>query len=86
MLSLRPPGLEFRILCLEGSVVPFISPSSEGSFALPSLVYNVRKGGIKPLSFHLYYEQHSKNMSQLIKVRIKSFLMIWRVYVLLFVI
>ena len=31
VLGLRPPGLEFRILCLEGSVIPFISPSSGGS-------------------------------------------------------
>ena len=28
VLGLRPPGLEFRILCLEGSVISFISPSS----------------------------------------------------------
>ena len=28
---LRPPGLEFRILCLEGSVFSFISLSSGGS-------------------------------------------------------
>ena len=31
MLGLRPPGLEFRILCLEDSVISFISPSSGGS-------------------------------------------------------
>ena len=31
MLGLRPPGLEFRILCLEGSVISIISPSSGGS-------------------------------------------------------
>ena len=31
VLGLRPPGLEFRILCLEGSVTSFISPSSGGS-------------------------------------------------------
>ena len=30
VLGLRPPGLEFRILCLEGSVISFISPSSGG--------------------------------------------------------
>ena len=29
--SLRPPGLEFRILCLEGSVISLISPFSGGS-------------------------------------------------------
>ena len=31
VLDLRPPGLEFRILCLEDSGISFISPSSEGS-------------------------------------------------------
>ena len=31
VLGLRPPGLEFRILCLEGSVISIISPSSGGS-------------------------------------------------------
>ena len=31
VLDLRPPGPEFRILCLEGSVISFISPSSGGS-------------------------------------------------------
>ena len=30
-LGLRPPGLEFRILCLKGSVISFISPCSGGS-------------------------------------------------------
>ena len=42
VLGIKQPGLEFRILCLEGSV---ISPSSEGSSA-PSLY--VHKGGLKP--------------------------------------
>ena len=31
LLKLRPPGLEFRILCLKGSVISFISTSSGGS-------------------------------------------------------
>ena len=31
VLGLRPPGLEFRILCLEESVISIISPSSGGS-------------------------------------------------------
>ena len=31
VLGLTPPGLEFRILCLEDSVIAFISPSSGGS-------------------------------------------------------
>ena len=31
VLRIRPLVLEFRILCLEGSVISLISPSSEGS-------------------------------------------------------
>ena len=31
LLGLRPPGLEFRILCLEDSVISIVSPSSGGS-------------------------------------------------------
>ena len=31
MLGLRPPGFEFRIMCLEGSVISRISPSSGAS-------------------------------------------------------
>ena len=31
VLGVRPPGLEFRILCLEDSVISIISPSSGGS-------------------------------------------------------
>ena len=31
VLGLRPPGLEFRILCLDDSVISIISPSSGGS-------------------------------------------------------
>ena len=41
--GLRPPGLEFRIMCLEDSVISIISPSSGGS---PGLY--VHKGGLKP--------------------------------------
>ena len=50
VLGLRPPGLEFRILCLEDSVISIISPSSGGSPAQFSLY--VHKGGRKPDSFH----------------------------------
>ena len=50
MLGLRPPGLEFRILCLEDSVISFISPSP-GGFSWPSFSLNVHKGGLKPDSF-----------------------------------
>ena len=31
VLDLRPPGLQFRILCLEDGVISIISPSSGGS-------------------------------------------------------
>ena len=31
VLGLRPPGLEIRIMCLEGSIIQFISPSPGGS-------------------------------------------------------
>ena len=51
VLGLRPPGLEFRILCLEDSAISIISPSSGGSPAQFSLY--VHKGGLKPDSFHL---------------------------------
>ena len=39
MLGPRPSGHEFRIVCLDGSVI------------LPSLAYNVHKGGLKSYSF-----------------------------------
>ena len=43
-LGLRPPGLEFRILCLEDSDISFISPCS---------LY-VHNGGLKPHPFHFF--------------------------------
>ena len=52
VLGLRPPGLEFRILCLEDSVISIISPSQEVLLAQFSLY--VHKGGLKPDSFHLH--------------------------------
>ena len=42
----RSSGLEFRILCLEGNVISFITLSKRGS-------YSVHKSGLKPHSFHL---------------------------------
>ena len=42
VLGLRPPGLEFRILCLEDSVISIISPCSGGSPG-PSLAYRCGK-------------------------------------------
>ena len=38
VLGLRPPGHEFRIRCLEDSVITFISPSSGGS---PGPIYPI---------------------------------------------
>ena len=38
MLGLRPPGFEFRVLCLEGNVITLILPSSGGS---PGPIYPV---------------------------------------------
>ena len=43
MFGLRPPGLKFRILCLEGSV---ISPSSGVLLAQFSLHVHVHKGSL----------------------------------------
>ena len=45
-LGLRPPGLEFRILCLEDSVISIILPSSGGSLHI---------GGLKTDSFHFLF-------------------------------
>ena len=42
------------ILCLEGSVISFISPSS-GRFSWPSLAYMYTKNGVKPHSFHFIF-------------------------------
>ena len=43
MLGSRPPGLEFPVMCLEGSVILFISPASGGS---PQWrIQDLRKGG-----------------------------------------
>ena len=50
VLGLRPPGLRFRILCLEDSVISFISPSSGCSPAQFSLY--VHKVGLKPDSLY----------------------------------
>ena len=49
VLDLRPPGLKFRILSLESSVISFISPSSGGSLAQFGLY--VHKGGLTPHSY-----------------------------------
>ena len=56
MLGLSLPGLEFRILCPEGSFISFISPSSGGSpgpvkLSLYIISDYVHKGGLKPHSF-----------------------------------
>ena len=49
-LDLRLPGLEFWILCLEGIIIPLISPSS-GNSPGPASPY-VHKSGLKPHSFY----------------------------------
>ena len=57
MLDLRPPGLKFRILCLEDSVISIISSSSGGS---PGPVYPIcaeRWPKARFISF-LAYHQH----------------------------
>ena len=59
VLGLRPPGLEFRILWLEGCVISFISPPSGGS-----------PGPAQPicahfLSFHLPSFYHAKPKSSI---------------------
>ena len=56
-----PPGLEFRILCLEGSVISFISPSSgvcmcQGAFVhvqhvLKQFIFFYARGILKSLLF-----------------------------------
>ena len=56
VLGLRPPGFEFRTMCLEGSVISdisVISPSSGGSPGQFSL--HVHKSGLKPDSFHCIF-------------------------------
>ena len=50
VLGLRPPGLEFRILCLEDSVISSSHHPQEVLLAQFSLY--VHKGGLKPDSFH----------------------------------
>ena len=58
VLGLRPPGLEFRILCLEDSVISVISPSSGGS---PGPVYPIcaqRWPKARFISFHFKMSLH----------------------------
>ena len=50
VLSLRPPGLECPILCLEGSVIPFIMFRE---VILAKFGLHAHKGGLKPHFFHL---------------------------------
>ena len=51
-LGLKPPGFEFRILCLEGNVISLITPSAGVLLAQFSL--DVHKSGLKLDSFHFY--------------------------------
>ena len=52
VLGLRPPGLEFRILCLVGSVISSSHYPQEALLAKIRLY--VHKGGPKPHSFHSF--------------------------------
>ena len=51
VFGLRPPGFEFQILCLKGSVISFISPSSHEVLLVQFSLY-VHKSGLKPHSFN----------------------------------
>ena len=68
VLGLRPPGLEFRVLCLEDSVISIISPSSGGS---PGLVYPIcaqRWPKARFTSFQRNFPaDYTKNFKDLIK-------------------
>ena len=48
VLGLRPPGLEFRILCLEGSVISFILSHTSQEALLAQFSLYVLKDGLKP--------------------------------------
>ena len=52
LLGLRPPGHEFRILCLEDSVISFISPSSGGSPGAVQPICAQRWPKARFISFH----------------------------------
>ena len=54
VLGLRPPGAEWRIMCLEGSVILFISVNPQ-EVLMAQFSLNVHKGGLKPYSFHFYF-------------------------------
>ena len=56
VLGLKPPGLKFRILCREGSVISFILPSSGGS---PDPVYPIYAQGWQGFSCELIVIQNS---------------------------
>ena len=51
--GLRPPGLEFRILCLEDSVISIIWPSSGGSPGPVQPICAQRWPKARFISFHL---------------------------------
>ena len=59
VLGLRPPGLDFLIPCLQGSVISFISLSSGGS---PGSLAHVHKGGLKPPLLN-FYANDGNNMN-----------------------
>ena len=53
VLSLRSPGLEFRILSLDGNVISFISPSSGSSPGPAYPIFAQRWPNVPFISFHL---------------------------------
>ena len=54
MLGLRPPGLEFRILCLECQLSSQSSHHPQEALLAQFSLY-VHKGGLKPDSFHFHF-------------------------------
>ena len=53
VFGLRPPGLKFQILCLEGSVISFLSPCSGRSPGTVQLICARRWPKTPLISFHL---------------------------------
>ena len=55
VLGLRPPGLEFRILCLEDTQ----SSHHPQAVILAQFSLSVHKSGLKPDSFHLFWTKQT---------------------------
>ena len=65
VLDLRPPGFEFRILCLEDSAISIISPSSGGSSGPVQPICALRWPKARFISFtnlyHMFFAYFSVN-------------------------